>query len=50
MGCMTGGDKMVTYKKAREMWPAMFEGSTKAWGLSVADAMLIAEYGRRVGL
>ena len=50
MECMTGGDKMVTYKKAKAMWPHIFEGKTKAWGLSVADAMLIAEYGRGVDI
>lgn len=48
MECMTGGNKMVTLNKAKAMWPHILEGKTKAWGLSVADAMLIAEYGRRV--
>ena len=47
MECMTGGDKGVTYRKAKAMWPDFFVGKTKAWGLSIADAMLIAEYGRR---
>ena len=47
MECMTGGDKGVTLRKAKAMWPEMFVGKTKPWCLSVADAMLIAEYGRR---
>jgi hypothetical protein len=47
MECMTGGDKLVTLRKAKAMWPDFFVGKTKAWGLSIADAMLIAEYGRR---
>ena len=45
--CMTGGNKNVTWNKAKEIWPTVFSGQTKGWGLSVADALLIAEYGRQ---
>ena len=47
MSCMTGGNKDVTWHKARDMWPEAFLGRTKGWGLAIADAMLIAEFGRR---
>jgi hypothetical protein len=41
MGCMTRGDKNVTKAKAAEMFPTI--RVTHA----IADALLIAEYGRR---
>jgi crossover junction endodeoxyribonuclease RuvC len=42
MGCRTGGDKNVSKARAQELFPE--EKITHA----VADALLIAEYGRRV--
>jgi Holliday junction resolvasome RuvABC endonuclease subunit len=42
MGCMTGGDKNVSKRRAQELFPAL--QPTHA----TADALLIAEYGRRV--
>lgn len=42
LGCLTKGDKNVTKKKAQELFPAV--KVTHA----IADALLIAEYGRRV--
>ena len=41
MGCMTRGDKNVSKRRAQELFPAM--KVTHA----TADALLIAEYGRR---
>jgi len=41
MGCRTGGDKNVSKRKAQELFPSM--KITHA----TADALLIAEYGRR---
>jgi hypothetical protein len=41
LGCLTGGDKRVTLRRARQLFPA--QRVTHA----VADALLIAEYGRR---
>ena len=41
LSCQSGGNKNVTKAKAQELWPA--EKITHA----IADAMLIAEYGRR---
>jgi len=41
MGCLSKGDKNVTKKKAQELFPQLT--ITHA----VADALLIAEYGRR---
>lgn len=41
MGCLSGGNKNVTKRKAMELFPG--EKITHA----VADALLIAEYGRR---
>lgn len=40
--CLTGGDKNVSKRRAAELWPQM--KMTHA----IADALLIAEYGRRV--
>jgi Holliday junction resolvasome RuvABC endonuclease subunit len=42
--CQTGGDKKITKQKAEELFPA-----TRVTHL-VADALLIAEYGRRQAL
>jgi hypothetical protein len=42
LGCRTGGDKNVSKRKAQELFPAM--KCTHA----ISDALLIAEYGRRV--
>jgi len=42
LGCSTGGDKNVSKRKAQELFPAM--KCTHA----TSDALLIAEYGRRV--
>jgi len=44
LGCLTGGDKNVSKAKAQGLWP-----SVKVTH-SVADAMLIAEYGRRMSV
>jgi Holliday junction resolvasome RuvABC endonuclease subunit len=41
MGCLTKGDKNVSKRKAQELFPAL--KVTHA----IADALLIAEYGRR---
>jgi crossover junction endodeoxyribonuclease RuvC len=42
MGCLSKGDKNVTKRKAQELFPAL--KITHA----IADALLLAEYGRRV--
>lgn len=42
MGCMTKGDKNVSKAKAQELFPTMKVTH------STADALLIAEYGRRL--
>ena len=42
IGCLTKGDKNVTKRKAQELFPSV--KVTHA----IADALLIAEYGRRV--
>lgn len=39
--CMTGGNKNVSKRKAIELWP------NEKWTHAVADAALIAEFGRR---
>lgn len=44
LGCRSGGDKNVTKRRAQELFPAA--KVTHA----VADAMLLAEYGKRVAL
>jgi hypothetical protein len=41
LGCMTGGDKNISKRRAQELFPTM--NVTHA----TADALLIAEYGRR---
>ena len=43
MGCLTHGDKNITKRKAQELFPNI--KVTHA----IADALLIAEYGRRIG-
>ena len=43
MGCLTRGDKNVSKRKAQELFPDL--KVTHA----IADALLIAEYGRRAG-
>jgi crossover junction endodeoxyribonuclease RuvC len=42
LGCMSGGDKNVTKRRAQELFPSLT--ITHA----TADALLIAEYGRRL--
>jgi hypothetical protein len=52
MRCRTGGDKNVSKKKAQEMFPEpvdIFTGNPVKITHSRADALLIAEYGRRFG-
>ena len=44
LGCMTKGDKNVSKRKAQELFPQM--KCTHA----TSDALLIMEYGRRMGL
>jgi len=41
LDCMTAGNKNVSKRKAMELWPH------EKWTHAVADAALIAEYGRR---
>ena len=41
MGCLTKGDKKVSYRKAQELFPHV---KVTHWN---ADALLIAEYARR---
>lgn len=50
LGCLSGGNKNVTKNKAIELFPAYHE--TRARGIThgIADALLIAEWGRRIGL
>jgi hypothetical protein len=42
LGCLTKGDKNVTKRKAQELFPSMKVNHY------IADALLIAEYGRRM--
>lgn len=42
MGCLTGGDKNVSKSRAQQLFP-----TTKVTH-AIADALLIAEYGRRL--
>lgn len=47
--CMTGGNKKVSLAKAKELFPGQFPpGMTQKAAMRIADALLIAEYGRRV--
>ena len=50
LGCMSGGDKKITRAKAQELFPTVhIVGSgDKMPTHAIADALLIAEYGRRV--
>lgn len=48
LGCLTGGDKNVSLAKAQQMFPAAPWGKTKKHNLAIADALLIAEYARRM--
>jgi Holliday junction resolvasome RuvABC endonuclease subunit len=42
LGCLTGGDKNVSKRRAQELFPTMKVAH------ATADALLIAEYGRRI--
>ena len=42
MGCLTGGDKNVSKAAAQRLWPSLKITHANA------DALLIAEYGRRL--
>ena len=42
MGCLSGGNKNVTKRRAQELWPDVKVTH------SIADSLLIAEYGRRL--
>ena len=50
MSCLSKGDKKVTRAKAQELFPSVeiIGRGSKAPTHAVADALLIAEYGRRV--
>ena len=50
MKCLSKGDKKVTRERAQEMFPqvSITGRGVKAPTHAVADALLIAEYGRRV--
>ena len=50
MGCLSKGDKKVTRAKAQELFPqvSITGRGVKAPTHAVADALLIAEYGRRM--
>lgn len=51
MECVSGGNKAITERRARELFPAQFpKGMFKYQAHRIADALLIAEYGRRVTL
>lgn len=51
MSCVSGGNKAITERRARELFPEQFpEGMFKYQAHRIADALLIAEYGRRVTL
>ena len=45
MGCLTKGDKNVSKRKAQELFPQLNQGHRITH--ATADALLIAEYGRR---
>jgi len=49
MDCMTGGDKRITRNFAIEMFPDVKNADGKSIRIThaIADALLIAEYGRR---
>jgi len=47
LGCLTGGHKDISLRRAKELFPACFPaGQFKYEALRIADALLIAEYGR----
>lgn len=49
--CLTGGDKNVSLRRAKELFPAVFAKKMfKYEALRIADALLIAEYGRQITL
>ena len=49
LDCMTGGNKKISLAKAKELFPAQFPaGMTQEAAMRIADALLIAEYGRRM--
>lgn len=49
MECLTGGNKNVSLAKAKELFPEQFPPKMlKKDALRIADALVIAEYGRRV--
>lgn len=50
MNCLTGGNKQVSRRKAIEMFPTYHAERPRGITLGIADAILIAEYGRRMGL
>lgn len=45
MGCLTQGNKNVSKRRAEELWPAL--AAARKITHYIADALLIAEYGRR---
>ena len=48
--CLTAGNKKVSQRKAIQMFPAYHAERPRGITLGIADAILIAEYGRRMGL
>lgn len=49
LGCMTGGNKNVSKGKAIAIFPDYNAGRKRGITHDIADALLIAEYGRRIG-
>lgn len=47
--CLTGGNKNVSKKMAIKLFPDFHMGRKHGITHAIADALLIAEYGRRVG-
>jgi hypothetical protein len=49
LGCMTSGAKNISKDKARELF-SVYDMEMGRWGIThaIADALLIAEYGRRL--
>lgn len=45
--CLTKGDKLVSLRKAQQLFPDANWGKTKKHNLAIADALLIAEWLRR---
>lgn len=48
LGCMTGGNKNVSKRMAIQLFPDHHNSLKRGITHAIADAMLIAEYGRRV--